>query len=303
MYRDGSGARAPSSKGGGRGRRRFTKGAIAAATLAAAGMAFAPLAGATPKSTAQAFDLPADVSLQFSADACTNNGSTIGMAGNAALGGLALEVHFKPSSSANSKLDKQAEGVLDLSVDGGQGASIPKQGASAGVGGNPYVFYSFNHKDGTPDLDNQTYLGRCVQGLTLAPVHGNIHLPATALSNIATTECSPSSTKANINASKNNQGAKGTLFFYNNVQKGITDPTQIPGVHKGQADATVGLSLIPGSIGPGHGWGVGGVGGNPYMYMRYKHAAGTVNAANPYYTDPVTGATLQTDLGRCKDLM
>jgi hypothetical protein len=308
-------------------RHRLAKAAIAATFVGSAGLAFAPLASATPKNVVQDLSLPEAVSLNFAAEVCNNVQSTISMSGHAVIGGVALELHFRPSANANPKLTKTADGTLDLNLDDGQKVDIPKKSGLGGpIGGNPHIYFSFDNYDATShayseNRAGQLYLGRCVQGLTLNPVGGNVHIPGKALGTVATDVCSPQQSHGNVNnASKKFDGAKGHLYFYNNDNKDLGTAGYVPGVHKTTAGATITVDIGDPQTGPGKGWGVGGVGGNPDMLMRYKNHVGLIGT---HFTDgngndqlvayfdvngsliggSNTNAPSEQALGRCKDLL
>lgn len=127
-------------------------------------LAFAPSAGAADV-TAN-INLPAAVSLNITESGCENSGGPeVTLEGLVTLGGVCAKVTLSNNAKGTHTATVEREYTVALALE--EPITIPKQPVLGGVGGNPHIWIQFTDGDGNA-LTDETYLGRCVQGLNVS---------------------------------------------------------------------------------------------------------------------------------------
>lgn len=129
-----------------------------------AGLAFASSAGAADV-TAN-ISLPAAVNLTITESGCENSGGPqVTLEGLITLGDVCAKVTLSNNAKGTHTATVEREYTVALSLE--EPITIPKQPVLGGVGGNPHIWIQFTDEEGNA-LTDETYLGRCVQGLNVS---------------------------------------------------------------------------------------------------------------------------------------
>ena len=235
-------------------------------------------------------DLSQPMNLQASVSAfeCENSpGPWINFEGAVTLAGLNVQLIFR--NNINKDVHTYVEDVQTVvGVATGTTIRIPKQpshpfegGTGTGVGGNPWISLQIVDSDGKP-LSGEMLLGRCVQGMFNPSADFVAAVTAQAL--IETLDCTNNPGPfINVSGSMSvSPGIKARFIFRNQRTDGA--PHEATAI----ADVTLFTDGFTFSFPkqPVH----GGVGGNPWISVRFADASG----------QPMGPETL---LGRCVQLL
>lgn len=230
---------------------------------------------ASAASVSTKFTQKASAWVKAEASGCTNNpGPYITLNGELKLGGVNARVILTNNAKFThaASTDEVAEVVL---IPAGESIQIAKQPSRGGVGGNPWIYLQFDdckgNKVGSPIL-----LGRCVQGLSPAAL--NFALPTSATA-ILSGDCSNHpGPYITLDGELKLGGLGCTIILTNNAKF----------THATSADVQIGLVLIPeGKSVTFHKQpSLGGVGGNPWLYVQFCGPSGET------YSSPIR-------IGRC----
>lgn len=221
-------------------------------------------------------ELPSNCSAEVTATDCQNSpGPFITLDGVLSLGQLNVELVF--CNNKKCVHEHTEETVVTLTVLGeGESITIPKQPVLGGVGGNPHILVQLVDANDQP-LSDEVYLGRCVQGLDDA----DVDFGAPGLADAWLTELSCSNSPGpyiNVDGLLVMTGVKARIIFRNNLQG--THETDVVQELTLMADGTTFEFPKQPPL--------GGVGGNPHIWLRYTDADGNTLS--------------ETYLGRCKQL-
>ncbi|OLE91578.1 MAG: hypothetical protein AUF79_03695 [Crenarchaeota archaeon 13_1_20CM_2_51_8] len=115
-------------------------------------------------------------------------------------------------------------------------------------------------------LTGTTFLGRCVQGLFTSSA--DFSIPSTAIAQVSAVDCSNTGSHITLSGQLALSGIKANLIFANSVNL----------VHENTQSTTVSVVLIP----PGQTItfakqpSLGGVGGNPWIFLQFTDGKGNV---------------------------
>jgi hypothetical protein len=207
------------------------------------------------------FNMPVHVNCHVAETGCDNSpGPQITLDGDILLGGLKVQLIFMNNlkGTHTSVVTFQTNVVL-LSL--GSNIVIPKQPVLGGVGGNPYIYLQFVDSHGNA-LSGESFLGRCVQGLTAG---GDFVNAASALTVVSASGCDnhpgPTITMGgNIVLS----GLEARIIFRNNVK----------GTHTAEVVRSVSIIIDGTSIQIPKSPHLGGAGGNPLIYLQFLQSSG-----------------------------
>ena len=240
----------------------MTKRHLAASVLALAllGYSVAP-AFATQTVTTNAQE---QVTIQVAATAtdCTNNpGPYITLSG--AIGLSAVSAQFTSTSTTTA-------------VPQGTTITIPKQPVLGGVGGNPYIFIQFVDSNGNP-LTAPVFIGRCVQG----DMNGfaTASIPVTLTANVSALECDNTGSDIDFTGTLTTDTAVNAKVIFTNNADGTHTNTQTMSAQLLPAGVSIEFPKQPS---------LGGVGGNPYIYLQLLDANG-----NPIGSSDFLGRCVQ----------
>ncbi|TMH55225.1 MAG: hypothetical protein E6H62_07540 [Betaproteobacteria bacterium] len=219
---------------------------------------------------------------------CTNNpGPWINFEGAVTLAGLDVQLVFR--NNINKDVHTRVEDVQTVvGVTTGVTIRIPKQpshpfegGTGTGAGGNPWISIQLVDDNGKP-LSGEVLLGRCVQGAFNPSVDFSASVIAQAI--IETLDCTNNpGPHINVSGSMSvSPGVKARIIFRNQRADGA------PHEAVAMADVTLfsngfAFSFPKQPV-------QGGVGGNPWISVRFADSAG----------QPIGPETL---LGRCVQLL
>lgn len=174
-----------------------------------------------------------------------------------------------PSGKASTPSDD-----VSMLLSAGNGTTLEKRGVDSGVGGNPWIYITYNGTD--------TLLGRCVQGFKANwKLNRTVTLPVTTVSQA--TECSVSGSAVNNDASLTDAVGTDVVVTFDSKSP---DNAKTPHPHKDSKSIKFTLTSTGGYVmGGKH----RGIGGNPDVYF-------SIGTATPVSSTPVY-------LGRCRSLL
>jgi len=231
---------------------------------------------------------PMNLQASVSAFECENSpGPWINFEGAVTLAGLNVQLIFR--NNINKDVHTRVEEIRTVvGVTTGTTIRIPKQpshpfegGTGTGVGGNPWISIQIVDSNGRP-LSGEIVLGRCVQGVFNPTVEFVTGVIAQAL--IETLDCTNNPGPfINVSGSMTvSPGVKARLIFRNQRTDGAP--------HEASAMADVTLFTDGFTFSFPKQPVQGGVGGNPWISVRFADASG----------QPMGPETL---LGRCVQLL
>lgn len=241
-----------------------------------------PVAFGQQQVTSQ-FEMPVQLQASLFTWECSNApGPQITLEGAITLSGLSVQFIFRNNINRDVHVHTEETTVDAVVIPAGKALVIPKQPVQGGTGGNPFIWLQLVDSEGDP-LTGEIFLGRCVQGAFNA--NPDFFALALAAALIEVTDCT------------NNPGPFINLSGQMSFTKGITarfifrnNDNPVGGPHEAAAAADV--VLIPAGFSlefpkqPVQ----GGVGGNPWISVRFLNGNG----------EPVGTETL---LGRCVQLL
>ncbi len=247
--------------------------------MAVAVMAVGMLAGLTSARGDQrvslAYDMPMVVTLNLNSSDCDNSpGPFITLEGAIVLGGLNAEVIFQNNVKGTHQATEAVTGTAVV-VPAGGSITIPKQPVLGGVGGNPWIYIQLFNAEG--NLTPEILVGRCVQGWKMEK---NLLNSAVASLLVIASECSNNPGPwITLGGQTTLSGLKARVIFKNNVK----------GTHVKPVCAEVellpeGACIVIPKQPP-----LGGVGGNPWIWVQFLDAAESC-LGDPFF------------LGRCSEL-
>lgn len=213
-----------------------------------------------------------------SASGCTNApGPQVTLTGELALGGLGIELIFQNNVQGTHTFTTTTTATAVV-IPAGQSIAIPKQPVDGGTGGNPWIWLQFTDVNGNALMD-PVFLGRCVQGLS--GVNAPLSIASVATATIDAGSCSNTGSSITLSGELSLSGLNADILFANS-----NNP--VDGPHSANVMTAVNVVLIPAgqSISFAKQPPLGGVGGNPWIYLAFLSGQGVP------LTDPVL-------LGRC----
>jgi len=259
---------------------------VAAAALAVAAP-FMPHASATT-STTTSLKLQAHLDLDTSWGCDNNTGPWITVGGTLYLGaGPTVRFNFENNLKGTHLYPVTIDDVpWSVSVNGGQGVTVPKQPAikqasgdwwGQGVGGNPYISFQAVDSNGAA-LGTPILLGRCVQGTSFKHVSQDWSLPAGVNVTVTGDACTNDKSSLDFGGAGTHVGAEGLLYLDNNINKVV---------HRATTTADMGFDITDPETIPKSGH-LDGAGGNPWLDLQVFDKDGNLLS--------------DTMLGRCRDL-
>lgn len=209
---------------------------------------------------------------------CSNHpGPTVTLSGGLALDAIGIKAIFRNNVKGTHEYTTVLTVTSSL-LPPGQTITIPKQPPLGGVGGNPFIWLQFLNGAGEP-LTSKLFLGRCVQGLNTFGVDKSFPLDALITGNAAITCTNHPGPFITFTGGLTLGGLKARFFFSNN-------DNPVNGPHN--AVTTVDFTLIANgtTITFPKQPSLGGVGGNPLIYIQFLDENGS----------PLSG---EIALGRC----
>lgn len=225
-----------------------------------------------------AFEMPVNIQTSMSTSGCSNSpGPTITLQGALSLGGMGVKLLFENNVKGTHTYTVESTASATV-IPQGQSIQIPKQPVLGGVGGNPYIWIQFMDGHDNP-LSSMNFLGRCVQGLFTTSA--DFTLPSTAMAQVSAADCSNTGSHITLSGQLSLSGIKANLIFANSVNL----------VHENTQSTTVSVVLIPAgqTISFAKQPSLGGVGGNPWIFLQFTDGKGNT----------VSGSFM---MGRCVQL-
>lgn len=225
------------------------------------------------------FGMHASFNVTPSASDCENNpGPFIRLDGSISLGGLDARLRFTNNARGTHEHDEDITADVELVSEAP--IVFAKQPSSGGVGGNPHLWLQITDCATSEPVGGAAYLGRCVQGFSM--LSADVITSAFARAVVTSGSCSGSGgPNITLEGALTLGGICGTLVFTNNDAF----------THVHEEDVAVELSLLePGQrIVFAKQPPLGGVGGNPHIYLQFLSGDGSAIGSEFY-------------LGRCHEL-
>ncbi len=223
--------------------------------------------------------LPAIGQFSTTASGCDNSpGPFITMNGEISLGGLGVRMYFQNNvDGTHTYISTTTVDVVVLPA--GQTITFAKQPPLGGVGGNPWIYLQLVASNGNSVTD-PVLLGRCVQGFFSTTI--NFAIAALATADVVVNDCSNNGPSITLSGQVSLTGISARFIFTNN---------QI-GTHTHIASTSVSVVIIPAgqSITFPKQPVLGGVGGNPWIYVQFLDSNG-----NPVGDKILLGRCVQLD--------
>ena len=222
--------------------------------------------------------MPVAVHVDASSSGCDNSpGPTITLSGVLALAGLGVQMTFQNNVKGTHQHIETMTATAVL-IPAGESLSIPKQPVLGGTGGNPFIWVQFMDASGNA-MSDEIFLGRCVQGIFATDASFVIRALATA--DVTGGTCDNTGSTISLSGELSLSGVNAQIIFRNN-------DNPVGGPHENDQPVKVSVVLIPAgeSIEFAKQPPLGGVGGNPWIYLEFLSANG----------EPVSDNFL---LGRC----
>ncbi len=216
----------------------------------------------------QSYAMPVHATASAATSGCDNSpGPYVTVSGALALGGLGTRLTFTNNQKGTHSYSVQAQHDVTV-IPAGQAITIPKQPVLGGAGGNPFIWLQLVDDKGAP-LTGEIYLGRCVQGLM--SLAADFTLPSSALAVVFAGDCTnnPGPYITLSGTLTLNAGVSAKLIFRNN-------DNPVGGPHEADVTTSVKLEILP----PGTTIQfpkqpvLGGVGGNPWIYLQFLTGGG-----------------------------
>jgi hypothetical protein len=210
--------------------------------------------------------IPASVDLQTEVSGCTNNpGPVVTLNGVVTTADIQAELIFRNN---NNPVDGPHEYTEDMTasvtLNTGETITIPKQPSQGGTGGNPFIWIQFTDGNGNP-ITGEIFLGRCVQGLD--DVSTDLMLPASTVLEFSA-ECTNTTDVVTLETGEITlDGLNANIIFRNN-------DNPVGGPHENVQQTTSSVELVPlgDTIVIPKQPVLGGVGGNPFINIRFLDA-------------------------------
>jgi hypothetical protein len=207
-----------------------------------------------------------EASVDVETSGCDNSpGPYVTLTGEIALGGLGVQLIFQNNErGTHTHVEETTASVIVIPA--GESLTIPKQPVLGGAGGNPFIWIQFTDAGGNA-LSSEIFLGRCVQGLFAADADWIV--PALATATVEGGSCDNTGSTISLSGELRLTGINANLIFRNN-------DNPVGGPHKNTQPTTVSIVLIPAgeTIEFPKQPPLGGVGGNPWIYLQFINAAG-----------------------------
>ena len=225
----------------------------AAVAVAALGMTSARADQTVPL----ACHMPVHVTCNINESGCDNSpGPQITIDGAITLGGIGANLIFENNLKGTHTTLVTTWATNISLVPLGSAISIPKQPVLGGVGGNPYIYMQFYDAKGTA-LTEEMYLGRCVQGLTLA---GDFLNDVVGYTTVHSDGCNNHPGPViTMGGQIGLSGLKARIIFRNNVK----------GTHVAETYADVDLIIDGTPVTIPKSPHQGGAGGNPFILLQF----------------------------------
>lgn len=235
------------------------------AILALVSLALAGVAQGVTQVTAT-FTTPVHVNTAATTSGCNNApGPTVTLQGELAIGGLGVQLVFKNNMKGTHTHTEQSTATAVV-IPAGESIQIPKQPVLGGTGGNPFIWLQFLDNQNNA-LTGEIFLGRCVQGLFETVT--DFFLPSTAIAKVSSDSCDNTGSTITLNGELRLTGINARLIFRNN-------DNPVGGPHENDQKTTVDIVIIPAgqSIQFAKQPPLGGVGGNPLVYLAFLNGQG-----------------------------
>jgi hypothetical protein len=228
------------------------------------GVAAATYLACAGRSVNTILPVPASMTASVTAEGCSNNpGPYITLAGELTIAGIDARLIFRNNEKGTH--ERTEDVVVDITLLEDEVIRFAKQPSQGGVGGNPWIFLQLFDHEWNP-ISNRVLLGRCVQGLEPAEFDF-LHL--TDVSMNVSGDCSNNPGPfITLTGELSFDGVNAVLTFQNSRN----NPPHV-------RDEVVNVDIVilpPGeSIRFAKQPPLGGVGGNPRIYLQFVDHEGS----------------------------
>lgn len=222
---------------------------------------------------------PASLNLNMDATDCMNSpGPTVTLEGLIGIGNVQAELIFRNNDKGTHTHTEEITASVSLNT--AETITVPKQPSQGGTGGNPFIWIQFVDGNGNP-ITGEIFLGRCVQGLS--DVSTSLMLPASIVTEFSA-DCKNTTDVITLeNGEMTMDGLTAKIIFRNN-------DNPVGGPHEYTEMSSASIVLIPEgkTIVFQKQPALGGVGGNPYISIRFVDENG-----NPVSDESFLGRCVQ----------
>lgn len=232
---------------------------VAVLAILIVGYSTAPVFAAQQVSTN--YSMPVHLQMSPSASDCENSpGPNITLNGELALSGIEVQLIFRNNvKGTHTHVEETTASVVVIPA--GESIQFPKQPVLGGVGGNPFIWIQFMDSKGNA-LTDELFLGRCVQGLS--ELDADFAIPTSLVATATADSCSNKASFITLTGELALEGLDAKLIFRNN-------DNPVGGPHEHDEEASTKIVIIPEgqSIQFPKQPPLGGVGGNPWISLRF----------------------------------
>jgi hypothetical protein len=238
-------------------------GAIVFLIVAGIGVAYAAPSKLHAHFVRPILPMPASFVATAKAEGCENNpGPFITLSGDLTLGGINAQLIFRNNVKGTHENTEEVV-VSVVLIPAGDKIQFAKQPPQGGVGGNPWIYLQLLDSSGTP-ISDEVLLGRCVQGLSPA------NIGFTLLTDADVTFAADCSNNPGpfitLSGKLIFEGVNAVLIFRNNQK----------GTHEHEEKILITVEVLPDGqfISFAKQPPLGGVGGNPWIYLQFTDGNG-----------------------------
>lgn len=179
------------------------------------------------------------------------------------LGGIDARLIFR--NNAKGTHEREEETTVDVVlIPEGETIQFAKQPPLGGVGGNPWIYVQFFDSSGNA-LSDEVLLGRCVQGLSTMDIDFSLLTQADA--------------EVSAGSCRNHLGPVITLsgeLALEGIEAVLTFRNNAKGTHEHEEEVQVSVVILPAgeTISFAKQPPLGGVGGNPHIFLQFVDGSG-----------------------------
>jgi hypothetical protein len=243
--------------------RSLRRALVPLAALAALGVS--ALAHGTTTVT-ESISVPVRLDGDLDIDCSNSPGPTITLSGDLSFGGIDAVAIFRNNAKGTHEYTA-ATSLSGALLPAGHTISIPKQPSRGGAGGNPFIWIQFLDGDGDA-LTGEIYLGRCVQGLNHFDLARTLAMAAVATVDAQIDCANNPGPFITFRGGMSLSGLAARIIFRNN-------DNPVGGPHRAEAVVERTLVAAGTTITFPKQPSLGGVGGNPWIWMQLRGADGT----------------------------
>ncbi|SRR5579875_2462826 len=251
---------------------RLAKKHLAACMLAFVMVGYSTIPAFATQTETTSYMMPVTAQIGLSASGCSNSpGPYVTLDGALDLSPISAQFTFQNNADGTHSYTSTATASA---VPQGATITIPKQPVNGGVGGNPYIFVQLIDGSGNP-LTAPVFLGRCVQGNMDG--FATFSMPTTLTAEVSAMKCDNTASDIDFGGTMTTDTSVTAKVIFTNNADGTHTNSQVVSAQILPSGVSIEFPKQPS---------LGGVGGNPWIYLQFQDGNGT----------PIGSSAL---LGRC----